>query len=304
MVTNDLGGTDFTLVDVMDAQDAGNNRLDVDADGARHWFYKNELETAVENTLTLKLRDGSTKRYAEVKGNLTIEAFSDYHARALVTDDTTRARAFKITVKNLPVLKMELTVTTHEDRDKVTNGETRKYLNAAYVTQNGNQVTGTTSDRDTYTRFDSFEKQVSTDKGNTYNKDSTVAYKDVGDKRLCYRVALTTAASQKKEIVIVDTLPPNTEYLESQTELLVDGEKVNKNNKADENNHWSAVCDNNGTLTLRLSNYNTDGRSHTVQFLYKVKISEDPRWSDLRLSEISYKNTAKWGKKNRPQLLR
>lgn len=295
VVTNDLGGTDFTLVDVMDAQDAGNNRLDVDADGARHWFYKNELETAVENTLTLKLRDGSTKRYAEVKGNLTIEAFSDYHARALVTDDTTRARAFKITVKNLPVLKMELTVTTHEDRDKVTNGETRKYLNAAYVTQNGNQVTGTTSDRDTYTRFDSFEKQVSTDKGNTYNKDSTVAYKDVGDKRLCYRVALTTAASQKKEIVIVDTLPPNTEYLESQTELLVDGEKVNKNNKADENNHWSAVCDNNGTLTLRLSNYNTDGRSHTVQFLYKVKISEDPRWSDLRLSEISYKNTAKWG---------
>ena len=296
VVTNDLGGTDFTLVDVMDAQDAGNNRLDVDADGARHWFYKNELETAVENTLTLKLRDGSTKRYADVKdNNLTIEAFSDYHARAPVTDDTTRARAFKITVKNLPVLKMELTVTTHEDRDKVTNGETRKYLNAAYVTQNGNQVTGTTSDRDTYTRFDSFEKQVSTDKGNTYNKDSTVAYKDVGDKRLCYRVALTTAASQKKEIVIVDTLPLNTKYLESQTELLVDGKKVDKNNKADENNHWSAVCDNNGTLTLRLSNYNTDGQSHTVQFLYKVKISDDPSWKDLSVSQISYKNTAKWG---------
>ena len=296
VVTNDLGGTDITLVDVMDAQDAGNNRLDVDADGARHWFYKNELETAVENTLTLKLRDGSTKRYADVKdNNLTIEAFSDYHARAPVTDDTTRARAFKITVKNLPVLKMELTVTTHEDRDKVTNGETRKYLNAAYVTQNGNQVTGTTSDRDTYTRFDSFEKQVSTDKGNTYNKDSTVAYKDVGDKRLCYRVALTTAASQKKEIVIVDTLPLNTKYLESQTELLVDGKKVDKNNKADENNHWSAVCDNNGTLTLRLSNYNTDGQSHTVQFLYKVKISDDPSWKDLSVSQISYKNTAKWG---------
>lgn len=288
VVTNDLGGTDFTLVDVMDAQDAGNNCLDVDADGARHWFYKNELETAVENTLTLKLRDGSTKRYAEVKGNLTIEAFSDYHARALVTDDTTRARAFKITVKNLPVLKMELTVTTHEDRDKVTNGETRKYLNAAYVTQNGNQVTGTTSDRDTYTRFDSFEKQVSTDKGNTYNKDSTVAYKDVGDKRLCYRVALTTAASQKDDIVIVDTLPPNTVYKESQTKILVDGEEADKNN-------WSAECID-GTLTLRLSNYNTDGQSHTVQFLYKVDISEDPRWSDLSVSQISYKNTAKWGK--------
>ena len=289
VVTNDLGGTDFTLVDVMDAQDAGNNRLDVDADGARHWFYKNELETAVENTLTLKLRDGSTKRYAEVKGNLTIEAFSDYHARALVTDDTTRARAFKITVKNLPVLKMELTVTTHEDRDKVTNGETRKYLNAAYVTQNGNQVTGTTSDRDTYTRFDSFEKQVSTDKGNTYNKDSTVAYKDVGDKRLCYRVALTTAASQKKEIVIVDTLPLNTKYLDSQTKILVDGAEADKKN-------WSAECIN-GTLTLRLSNYNTDGRSHTVQFLYKVGISEDEdlRWKDLSVSQISYKNTAKWG---------
>ena len=289
VVTNDLGGTDFTLVDVMDAQDAGNNRLDVDADGARHWFYKNELETAVENTLTLKLRDGSTKRYADVKdNNLTIEAFSDYHARAPVTDDTTRARAFKITVKNLPVLKMELTVTTHEDRDKVTNGETRKYLNAAYVTQNGKQVTGTTSDRDTYTRFDSFEKQVSTDKGKNYNKSSTVAYKDVGDERLCYRVALTTAASQKKEIVIVDTLPPNTVYKESQTKILVDGEEADKNN-------WSAECID-GTLTLRLSNYNTDGQSHTVQFLYKVDISEDPRWSDLSVSQISYKNTAKWGK--------
>lgn len=282
VVTNDLGGTDFTLVDVMDAQDAGNNRLDVDADGARHWFYKNELETAVENTLTLKLRDGSTKRYAEVKGNLTIEAFSDYHARALVTDDTTRARAFKITVKDLPVRRMELTVTTREDRNDVKVGETRKYMNAA-------RVEGTsTSAQDTYTRFDSFEKKVSTDNGSTYNQGSTVAYKDVKDKRLCYRVALTTDASQKDDIVIVDTLPPNTVYKESQTKILVDGEEADKNN-------WSAECID-GTLTLRLSNYNTDGQSHTVQFLYKVDISEDPRWSDLSVSQISYKNTAKWGK--------
>ena len=294
-VKNTLGGTDFTLVDVMDAQNADNNRLNVDADGPRHWFYKNELETAVQNTLTLKLRDGSTKDYADVWGKLTIEAFSDYGATTKVMDDTTRARAFKITVKDLPVLKMELTVTTHEDRDKVTNGETRKYVNAAYVTKNGNRVTGTTSDRDTYTRIDSFEKKVSTDKGNTYNKGSTVAYKDVGDKRLCYSVALTTDASQTAEIVIVDTLPLNTEYKESQTELFVDGKEVDKNNKADENNHWSAVCDNNGTLTLRLSNYNTDGQSHTVKFLYKVGISDDPRWNDLSVSQISYKNTAKWG---------
>ena len=287
-VKNTLGGTDFTLVDVMDAQNADNNRLNVDADGPRHWFYKNELETAVQNTLTLKLRDGSTKDYADVWGKLTIEAFSDYGATTKVMDDTTRARAFKITVKDLPVLKMELTVTTHEDRDKVTNGETRKYVNAAYVTKNGNRVTGTTSDRDTYTRIDSFEKKVSTDKGNTYNKGSTVAYKDVGDKRLCYSVALTTDASQKDDIVIVDTLPPNTVYKESQTKILVDGEEADKNN-------WSAECID-GTLTLRLSNYNTDGQSHTVQFLYKVDISEDPRWSDLSVSQISYKNTAKWGK--------
>lgn len=287
-VKNDLGGTDFTLVDVMDAQNANDKRLDVDADGARHWFYRTELETAVKDSLKLTLRDGNTKDYADVWDKLTIEAFSDYAATVQVPDDTTRARAFRITVKDLPVRRMELTVTTHEDRDKVTNGETRKYLNAAYVTQNGNQVTGTTSDRDTYTRFDSFEKQVSTDKGNTYNKDSTVAYKDVGDKRLCYRVALTTAASQKKEIVIVDTLPPNTVYKESQTKILVDGEEADKNN-------WSAECID-GTLTLRLSNYNTDGQSHTVQFLYKVDISEDPRWSDLSVSQISYKNTAKWGK--------
>lgn len=289
VVTNDLGGTDFTLVDVMDAQNANDKRLDVDADGARHWFYKHELETAVKDTLTLKLRDGNTKQYADVQDKLTIEAFSDYGATIKVTDDKVKARAFKITVKDLPVLKMELTVTTHEDRDKVTNGETRKYVNAAYVTKNGNRVTGTTSDRDTYTRFDSFEKQVSTDKGKTYNKGSTVAYKDVGDKRLCYRVALTTDANQTQEIVIVDTLPLNTKYLDSQTKILVDGAEADKKN-------WSAECIN-GTLTLRLSNYNTDGRSHTVQFLYKVGISEDEdlRWKDLSVSQISYKNTAKWG---------
>ena len=292
VVTNDLGGTDFTLVDVMGARDANNQRLNVDADGPRHWFYKSDLETAVQKSLKLTLRDGNTKDYADVWDKLTIEAFSDYHAQAPVTDDTTRARAFKITVKDLPVRRMELTVTTHEDRDKVTNGETRKYVNWASV-----EGTGKSKDaQDTYTRIDSFEKKVSTDKGNTYNKGSTVAYKDVGDKRLCYSVALTTDASQTKEIVIVDTLPLNTKYLESQTELLVDGKKVDKNNKADENNHWSAVCDNNGTLTLRLSNYNTDGRSHTVQFLYKVKISDDPSWKDLSVSQISYKNTAKWGK--------
>ena len=289
VVTNDLGGTNFTLVDVMDAQNANDKRLDVDADGARHWFYKHELETAVKDTLTLKLRDGNTKQYADVQDKLTIEAFSDYGATIKVTDDKVKVRAFKITVKDLPVLKMELTVTTHEDRDKVTNGETRKYVNAAYVTKNGNRVTGTTSDRDTYTRFDSFEKQVSTDKGKTYNKGSTVAYKDVGDKRLCYRVALTTDANQTQEIVIVDTLPLNTKYLDSQTKILVDGAEADKKN-------WSAECIN-GTLTLRLSNYNTDGRSHTVQFLYKVGISEDedPRWKDLSVSQISYKNTAKWG---------
>lgn len=292
VVTNTLGGTNFTLVDVMDARDANNQRLNVDADGPRHWFYKSDLETAVQKSLKLTLRDGNTKDYADVWDKLTIEAFSDYHAQAPVTDDTTRARAFKITVKDLPVRRMELTVTTHEDRDKVTNGETRKYVNWASV-----EGTGKSKDaQDTYTRIDSFEKKVSTDKGNTYNKSSTVAYKDVGDKRLCYSVALTTDAGQTKEIVIVDTLPLNTKYLESQTELLVDGKKVDKNNKADENNHWSAVCDNNGTLTLHLSNYNTDGQSHTVQFLYKVKISDDPSWKDLSVSQISYKNTAKWGK--------
>lgn len=282
-VTNTLGGTNFTLVDVMDARDANNNRLNVDADGARHWFYKHELETAVQNTLTLKLRDGSTKHYAEVKDKLTIEAFSDYHAAAKVTDDTTRARAFKIKVKGLSVLKMELTVTTHEDRNKVTNGETRKYTNWARVEDTGSSKEA----QDTYTRFDSFEKQVSTDKGKTYNKGSTVAYNDVGDKRLCYRVALTTDASQTDEIVIVDTLPLNTKYLDSQTKILVDGAEADKKN-------WSAECIN-GTLTLRLSNYNTNGQSHTVEFRYKVDISQDPRWKDLSVSQIPYKNTAKWG---------
>lgn len=33
-----------------------------------------------------------------------------------------------------------------------------------------------------------------------------------------------------------------------------------------------------------------------MQFLYKVKISDDPSWKDLSVSQISYKNTAKWGK--------
>ena len=284
VVTNDLGGTNFTLVDVMDARGANNNRLNDGTDGARHWFYKSDLETAVQKSLKLTLRDGSTKQYADVQGELTIEAFSDYGATNTnkVTDDTTRARAFKITVKDLPVRRMELTVTTREDRNDVKVGETRKYMNAA-------RVEGTsTSAQDTYTRFDSFEKKVSTDNGSTYNQGSTVAYKDVKDKRLCYRVALTTDASQKDDIVIVDTLPPNTVYKESQTKILVDGEEADKNN-------WSAECID-GTLTLRLSNYNTDGQSHTVQFLYKVDISEDPRWSDLSVSQISYKNTAKWGK--------
>lgn len=152
MVTNDLGGTNFTLVDVMDARGANNNRLNDGTDGARHWFYKSDLETAVQKSLKLTLRDGSTKQYADVQGELTIEAFSDYGATNTnkVTDDTTRARAFKITVKDLPVRRMELTVTTREDRNDVKVGETRKYMNAA-------RVEGTsTSAQDTYTRFDSF----------------------------------------------------------------------------------------------------------------------------------------------------
>ena len=105
VATNTLGGTDFRLVDVMDALYANGYRIPDDSatQPTHHWFLKSELEAAVAESLQLTLRSGEVKSYAEVKDHVKIECFSDYAAKRPVTDDTVKARAFIITVNDLAV---------------------------------------------------------------------------------------------------------------------------------------------------------------------------------------------------------
>ena len=288
VATNTLGGMNFRLVDVMDALYANGSRIPDDSatPPTHHWFLKSELEAAVAESLQLTLRSGEVKSYAEVEDHVKIECFSDYAAKTPVTDDTVKARAFIITVNDLAVRRMELTVKTHEDRENVAVGENRKYRNAAYL----NDLSVISRVTDEYTRYDAFKKEVSTDSRKTYTQNSTVEYKNVSGKCLRYRITLGTDADETKDIVITDTLPANTEYNKNQTELYLDGKEISS-----KDGRWSAEYDEaSNLLTIRLSEYNPDQKTHSVEIQYEVNISGDPNWNDLAVTEVPYNNTAKW----------
>ena len=279
---NTLGSTDFELIDLMDTMDANGQRVN----GIQHWIYLSELKQAVEDSLVLTLRDGTKVSYQEAldKGAMiTINCYSDYGASKVV-EDGVKAVGFRINIKNLAVKHLELKVTTHEERSNQSIGETWSYRNQASITGK----TGWPSDKDTYTRYESFVKMVSTD-GSSYNTGSTVDYDTVKNGRLRYRIGLVTDADQK-EIKITDTLPDNVQYLPTETAVYVDNKKVTAAGD------WSATCAADGVLTLTLKNYNSDHKQHTVEFRYEVDISADPTWQDWAVSKVEYKNKAEWGK--------
>lgn len=299
--TNKAGEAEFTLWDVLD--DAENDQGEEKKD--THYAIAKELDDAIKANLTLTMLDNTKLTYAQadVAGNtieMTYYADRDGTEQVNAGDSRTRVRSFSIHVKagdgQNPVRSISVTgIPTHEERDDVPTGEVWTYKNTIHI----QGVSGKASDTDTYRSYKSFEKRVSAnsdqDESGYQSGDQTYQYGKLSGKNLHYQLVVQTAAEDDADIVITDTLPENTTFQTNCVEIGMDEgapDKVNALKGA------TATVDYDETtrkLTITISGYNKN-KQHKFRILYKVSVSDDPRWKNPSVSKLTYTNTATWGK--------
>ena len=299
--TNKAGEAEFTLWDVLD--DAENDQGEEKKD--THYAIAKELDDAIKANLTLTMLDNTRLTYAQaVAAGNTIKM--TYYAQKNGTEEvdannsSTRVRSFSIHVKagdgQNPVRSISVTgIPTHEERDDVPTGEVWTYKNTIHI----QGVSGKASDTDTYRSYKSFEKRVSAnsdqDESGYQSGDQTYQYGKLSGKNLHYQLVVQTAAEDDADIVITDTLPENTTFQTNCVEIGMDEgapDKVNALKGA------TATVDYDETtrkLTITISGYNKN-KQHKFRILYKVSVSDDPRWKNPSVSKLTYTNTATWGK--------
>lgn len=300
--TNKAGEAEFTLWDVLD--DAENDQGEEKKD--THYAIAKELDDAIKANLTLTMHDNTRLTYAEaVAAGNTIKM--TYYAQKNGTEEvdannsSTRVRSFSIHVKagddQNPVRSISVTgIPTHEERDDVPTGEVWTYKNTIHI----DGVSGKASDTDTYRSYKSFEKRVSAnsdqDESGYQSGDQTYQYGKLSGKNLHYQLVVQTAAEDDADIVITDTLPENTTFQTNCVEIGMDEgapDKVNALKGA------TATVDYDETtrkLTITISGYNKN-KQHKFRILYKVSVSDDPRWKNPSVDKLTYTNTATWGER-------
>lgn len=300
--TNKAGEAEFTLWDVLD--DAENDQGETKED--THYAIAKELDDAIKANLTLTMHDNTRLTYAEaVAAGNTIKM--TYYAQKNGTEEvdannsSTRVRSFSIHVKagdgQNPVRSISVTgIPTHEERDDVPTGEVWTYKNTIHIYG----VNGKASDTDTYRSYKSFEKRVSAnsdqDESGYQSGDQTYQYGKLSGKNLHYQLVVQTAAEEDADIVITDTLPENTTFQTNCVEIGMDEgapDKVNALKGA------TATVDYDETtrkLTITISGYNKN-KQHKFRILYKVSVSDDPRWKNPSVDKLTYTNTATWGER-------
>ena len=300
--TNKAGEAEFTLWDVLaDAEnDQGEEKKDT------HYAIAKELDDAIKANLTLTMLDNTKLTYAQadVAGNtieMTYYADRDGTEQVNAGDSRTRVRSFSIHVKagdgQNPVRSISVTgIPTHEERDDVPTGEVWTYKNTIHI----QGVSGKASDTDTYRSYKSFEKRVSAnsdqDESGYQSGDQTYQYGKLSGKNLHYQLVVQTAAEDDADIVITDTLPENTTFQTNCVEIGMDEgapDKVNALKGA------TATVDYDETtrkLTITISGYNKN-KQHKFRILYKVSVSDDPRWKNPSVDKLTYTNTATWGER-------
>mgnify|MGYP000815750758 FL=1 len=298
--TNKAGEAEFTLWDVLD--DAENDQGEEKKD--THYAIAKELDDAIKANLTLTMLDNTKLTYAQadVAGNtieMTYYADRDGTEQVNAGDSRTRVRSFSIHVKagdgQNPVRSISVTgIPTHEERDDVPTGEVWTYKNTIHI----QGVSGKASDTDTYRSYKSFEKRVSAnsdqDESGYQSGDQTYQYGKLSGKNLHYQLVVQTAAEDDADIVITDTLPENTTFQTNCVEIGMDEgapDKVNALKGA------TATVDYDETtrkLTITISGYNKN-KQHKFRILYKVSVSDDPRWKNPSVGKLTYTNTATWG---------
>lgn len=300
--TNKAGEAEFTLWDVLD--DAENDQGEEKKD--THYAIAKELDDAIKANLTLTMLDNTKLTYAQadVAGNtieMTYYADRDGTEQVNAGDSRTRVRSFSIHVKagdgQNPVRSISVTgIPTHEERDDVPTGEVWTYKNTIHI----QGVSGKASDTDTYRSYKSFEKRVSAnsdqDESGYQSGDQTYQYGKLSGKNLHYQLVVQTAAEDDADIVITDTLPENTTFQTNCVEIGMDEgapDKVNALKGA------TATVDYDETtrkLTITISGYNKN-KQHKFRILYKVSVSDDPRWKNPSVGELTYTNSATWGER-------
>lgn len=301
--TNKAGEAEFTLWDVLD--DAENDQGETKED--THYAIAKELDDAIKANLTLTMHNNTKLTYAEaVAAGNTIKM--TYYAQKNGTEEvdannsSTRVRSFSIHVKagddQNPVRSISVNgIPTHEERDDVPTGEVWTYKNTIHI----DGVNGKASDTDTYRSYKQFEKGVaatsSGDETGYLTGSNSFELSDLSGNNLHYQLVLQTSADDRDEITVTDTLPENVGFKVDNVKIALDeGDFVKISGK---NVDWATAEYDKTTrkLTIKISNYNKSGKEHRIRIQYKVSVSDDPRWKNPSVGELTYTNSATWGER-------
>ena len=292
---NTDGARTFTLTDtILDTTDSTGAAV---AGQNTHYAYAAELQTAIRSGMKLyALQDAAPLSYAEAmaKGWLNenpIHYYDAAGAEVSAADTITPVKKFTVTVtvgeSDSPVRRILLeNIPTHEARDKMQGGETWIFRNQAEL--NGAASTA----QDGYRCYRRFEKMVATnaERNNYTGANSTIKLEDIHDGTLKYRIILTTGAEETAPITVTDKLPAGTFASKG---FWIDGHPASGITAS-----YDVSADR--VLTVNISNYNngTPGKAQTIEFLYDIKISDDPAWKDPGTGSVSYTNEATWGRES------
>ena len=297
--TNKAGEAEFTLWDVLD--DAENDQGETKED--THYAIAKELDDAIKANLTLTMHDNTKLTYAQAGNTIEMTYYAQKNGTEEVdaNDSSTRVRSFSIHVKagndQNPVRSISVTgIPTHEERDDVPTGEVWTYKNTIHI----DGVNGKASDTDTYRSYKKFEKGVaatsSGDETGYLTGSNSFELSDLSGNNLHYQLVLQTSADDRDEITVTDTLPENVGFKVDNVKIALDeGDFVKISGK---NVDWATAEYDKTTrkLTIKISNYNKSGQEeHRIRILYKVSVSDDPRWKNPSVDKLTYTNTATWG---------
>lgn len=298
--TNKAGEAEFTLWDVLD--DAENDQGEEKKD--THYAIEKELDDAIKANLTLTMLDNTKLSYQQAINMIEMTYYADRDGTKQVNagDSSARVRSFSIHVKagddQNPVRSISVTgIPTHEERDDVPTGEVWTYKNTIHI----DGVNGKASAEDTYHSYKSFEKRVSAnsdqDESGYQSGDQTYQYSKLDGKDLHYQLVVQTSADDRDEITVTDTLPENVGFKVDNVKIALDeGDFVKISGK---NVDWATAEYDKTTrkLTIKISNYNKSGKEHRIRIQYKVSVSDDPRWKNPSVGELTYTNSATWGER-------
>lgn len=299
--TNKAGEAEFTLWDVLD--DAENDQGETKED--THYAIAKELDDAIKANLTLTMHDNTRLTYAQAGNTIEMTYYADRDGTTQVNagDSSTRVRSFSIHVKagddQNPVRSISVTgIPTHEERDDVPTGEVWTYKNTIHI----DGVSGNDSAEDTYRSYKKFEKGVAaTSSGNEtgyLTGSNTFEKNDLGGHKLRYQLVLQTDQDDADTIEVTDILPENVDFAINSVQISLDeGDFVKI---SDKNVDWATAEYDKTTrkLTIKISNYNkSEQEEHRIRIQYKVSVSDDPRWKNPSVGELTYTNSATWGER-------